>query len=302
MNRILAIALNTFREAVRDRVLYVVLALASAVLVFTLALAELSLDQQQRVVRDVGLASISLFSVLVAIFLGSSLLYKEIERKTLYVILPKPIHRWEFLVGKFFGISLTGAIFVLLMGSIQLLVMAVQAERSLAGLLGAAAAIALVGGLMAWRARDRTLVWGPAAALAFGGTALVGSLAGLEVESITAGLVLYIGELTLLTAIALFFSSFSTPFTTGALTFGVWLLGRSADTMETIRSRMLSDELIAFLRATAKVVPNLNLFVPGPQTADEPWGYVAQALAYGGVYTAILLILAAAIFRRRDFI
>ncbi len=302
MNRVLAVALNTFREAVRDRVLYVVLALASAVLVFTLALAELSLDQQRRVVRDVGLASISLFSVLVAIFLGSSLLYKEIERKTLYVILPKPIHRWEFLVGKFFGIGLTGAIFVLLMGSIQLLVMILQTQRSLMALLGAVMAVALVGGIMVWRARDRTFVWVPMAVLAFGGTAFVGSLAGLEVESVAAGLVLYIAELTLLTAIALFFSSFSTPFTTGALTFGVWLLGRSADTMETIRSRLLSDELIAFLRATAKVVPNLNLFVPGPQTADEPWGYVAQAMTYSAVYTAILLILAASIFRRRDFV
>ena len=97
--RIYAIALNTYREAVRDRVLFGVLVFAAGVLALTLALAELSLDQQMRVVTDVGLASISLFSVVVAIFLGSSLLYKEIERKTLYVILPKPIARFEFLLG-----------------------------------------------------------------------------------------------------------------------------------------------------------------------------------------------------------
>ena len=70
---------------------------------------ELSLNEQARVVQDVGLASISLFSVIVAVFLGSSLLYKEIERKTLYVILPKPISRAEFLLGKYFGILLTAA-------------------------------------------------------------------------------------------------------------------------------------------------------------------------------------------------
>ena len=75
-----------------------VLVLAAGVLALTLALGELSLDQQMRVVTDIGLASISLFSVVVAIFLGSSLLYKEIERKTLYVILPKPIARFEFLL------------------------------------------------------------------------------------------------------------------------------------------------------------------------------------------------------------
>src|SRR5690606_37382884 len=127
MGRIWAIAINTFREAVRDKVLYGVLAFATAVLLFTLALAELSLNQQRRVVLDVGLASISLFSVVTAVFLGSSLLYKEIERKTLYVILPKPIRRSEFLFGKYVGIAMTAAVFIAIMGGVQLWVTAVQA-------------------------------------------------------------------------------------------------------------------------------------------------------------------------------
>ena len=80
-----------------------------------MVLAEVSLDQQRRIVLDVGLASISLFSVIASIFLGSSLLYKEIERKTLYVILPKPIRRYEFLLGKYFGIALTVFVFVAMM-------------------------------------------------------------------------------------------------------------------------------------------------------------------------------------------
>jgi hypothetical protein len=80
MGRILAVAINTFREAVRDRVLYGVLGVATFVLLFTLVLAEVSLDQEQRIVLDVGLASISMFSVLASVFLGSSLLYQEIER------------------------------------------------------------------------------------------------------------------------------------------------------------------------------------------------------------------------------
>src|SRR5688572_25305507 len=117
--RIWAIAINTFREAVRDRVLHGVLGLASGVLVLTLFLSELSLGEARRVVLDVGLASISLFSVLTAVFLGSSLLYKEIERRTLYVILPKPIQRHEFLVGKYLGIALTAAVFVAIMASVQ---------------------------------------------------------------------------------------------------------------------------------------------------------------------------------------
>src|ERR1700759_2553055 len=147
MLRILAVAVNTFREAVRDRVLNGVLGIALLVLVFTLALAELSLDQRSRIVLDIGLASISLFSVVMAVFLGSSLLYKEIERKTLYVILPKPIRRHEFLLGKYFGIVLTVTVFVAIMGAVQLCVSTLQksgpplplmaAVPSLLGVLGA---------------------------------------------------------------------------------------------------------------------------------------------------------------------
>jgi ABC-type transport system involved in multi-copper enzyme maturation permease subunit len=151
MHRVVAVALNTFREAVRDRVLYGVLGVACFVLLFTLVLAQVSLDQELRIVLDVGLASISLFSVLVAIFLGSSLLYKEIERKTLYVILPKPIHRHEFLLGKYFGITLTAMVFIAIMGSIQLYVSAFQAGAAPALVLGAGIGMPVLFGLWAWR-------------------------------------------------------------------------------------------------------------------------------------------------------
>src|SRR5688500_13055303 len=166
MERIWAIAINTFREAVRDRVLYGVLAFASVVLLLSLAIAELSLDQQRRVVQDVGLASISLFSVVVAVFLGSSLLYKEIERKTLYVILPKPIRRHEFLLGKYFGIVITAFVFIAVMGAVQLGVTAMQAGLSAGLVLLADVALLAALGLGLWRARDRTAVVVPWSAAA----------------------------------------------------------------------------------------------------------------------------------------
>ncbi|MEM9073749.1 MAG: hypothetical protein AAGE52_34985 [Myxococcota bacterium] len=303
MNRIAVVALNTFREALRDRVLYAVIGLAFAVLFFTLALAELSLDQQERVVRNLGLASISLFSVVVAIFLGSSLLYKEIERKTLYVILPKPIHRWEFLLGKYAGIVGTGIIFVMVMGAVQILVMSLQRGAPVILVGGLLLLLVLLAAVGARFVRDRTSLWFPLVILGFVGASLIAMQGDVAVEPIVATLVLYVGELSILTAVALFFSSFSTPFTTGGLTFGVWLVGRSADAMQTMRSSLLTDEVKALLRGVARVVPNFNLFVPSSQTtASEPWGYVSSAMTYGVVYTAILLILAALIFRRRDFI
>jgi ABC-type transport system involved in multi-copper enzyme maturation permease subunit len=307
--RIYAIALNTYREAVRDRVLFGVLVLAAAVLVLTLALGELSLDQQMRVVTDIGLASISLFAVVVAIFLGSSLLYKEIERKTLYVILPKPIARFEFLLGKYFGIVTTCAVFVAIMGALQLLVIAIQAGASIA-LVVAVPAVLLAGlGVGSLLSKDRTLVVPIWSLVALGASAWVCSTVDVELFRLLASLVLNLGEVLILTAVALLFSSFSTPFLTGAFTFGVWLVGRAAHDMVAMKTRVLSPAMKTLLGWLAEVLPNFNLFVPGRNTLvtkgteyGEPLTYVATSMGYAILYAAVALVVAALIFRRRDFL
>ncbi|MFW6051253.1 MAG: ABC transporter permease [Myxococcota bacterium] len=309
MSRVWAIAINTFREAVRDRVLYGVLGFATAVLLFTLALAELSLDQQRRVVLDVGLASISFFAVLVAVFLGSSLLYKEIERKTLYVILPKPIRRHEFLLGKFVGIVLTGAVFTATMGAIQLWVSSVQAGASAVALSAVAVGLPALLVLGLAFARDRTAVLVPWSAVAVGAASWLASTTDLELSAIAAALVLSLGEVLILTAVALLFSSFSTPFLTGVLTFGVWVLGRSADEMVTMQSDLVGPAIRSVLRVTAEIVPNFNLFVPGRHTLTTfatghggSWAYVGTCMGYAVLYSLVVLVLGAAIFRKRDFL
>ena len=307
MGRIYAIALNTFREAVRDRVLIGVLGFASAVLLFTLALAELSLHQQGRVVHDIGLASISLFSVLVAVFLGASLLYKEIERKTLYVILPKPIRRSEFLLGKYFGICLTAFVFVAIMGALQLWVTAVQADVDLTLALAVLGGLGLLLGLTMWRARDRTAVLIPWAVVALTAASLLTSRTEAELSAILAQLALTAGEVMVLAAVALVFSAFSTPFLTGIFTLGVWLMGRSADDMENLKSKKIAEPVKQLIHGLAEVVPNLNLFVPGRTilmgAGDAPvWHYVGMSLGYGVLYAAIMLVFASIIFQRRDFI
>lgn len=305
MGRIYAVALNTFREAVRDRILYGVLGGAGLVLLFTLALAELSLDQQMRVVLDIGLAAISFFSVITAIFLGSSLLYKEIERKTLYVILPKPIGRHEFLLGKYVGIVMTGAVFIALMGAILLWVIAVQAGAPLTGILGVPVGLLALGGIGLRVARDRTAVLFPFSAIALASVAVLVRSLGIELAPILAALVLSTAEVLILAAVALLFSSFSTPFLTGAMTFGVWLVGRSADAMITMKSKLLSPAIKGALRFVAEVAPNLNLYVPGRHalsTSDGPWAYVGTSVGYALLYAAIVLAIGASIFRRRDFV
>jgi Cu-processing system permease protein len=309
MGRILAVAINTFREAVRDRVLYGVLGIATAVLLFTLVLAEVSLDQQRRVVLDVGLASISLFSVLVAVFLGSSLLYKEIERKTLYVILPKPIRRQEFLLGKYFGITLTALVFVAIQGAVQLCVSSVQADAKplwvVAVVLGMPALLAL----MMWKAPDRTAVVVPWSCMALAAAAGLAATTDLQLGPILAALVLTLGEVLMLTAVALFFSSFSTPFLTALFTFGVWLVGRSADSMVTMKSQSIPMVVQNGLKQLVKVWPNFDLFVPGRHTLElqlsasvGPLSYVTNTMLYSVAYSLVVLVLAALIFERRDFI
>lgn len=308
MLRVWAIALNTFREAVRDRVLYGLVGFASAVVLFALALAELALDQQARVIRDVGLAAISLFSVVIAVFLGSSLLYKEIERRTLYVILPKPIRRHEFLLGKYFGIVLVAVAFLAIMGILQLFVTDLQAASPAFTLLVVPVSLAVLGGVM-FRATDKTAVLLPWALVSLAAAAGVHVLGGHDPSVVLFQLLLSLGEVALLSAVAMLFSSFSTPFLTGVFTVGVWLVGRSAEEMATMRSRLLPDAIKSFLHGLAWVFPNFHLFVPHPRALAEtlpefgsPTSYVATTLGYASVYAAILLIASAFIFRRRDFV
>ncbi|OFW00479.1 MAG: hypothetical protein A3H94_08405 [Acidobacteria bacterium RIFCSPLOWO2_02_FULL_60_20] len=103
----LAIARNTFREAVRDRVLYNLVAFAVILIASALLFGEISIGVEKTILINIGLSSISVFGLLIAIFLGIGLVHKEIDKRSLYSLLSKPIHRWQFVVGKFLGLNLT---------------------------------------------------------------------------------------------------------------------------------------------------------------------------------------------------
>jgi ABC-type transport system involved in multi-copper enzyme maturation permease subunit len=115
--RILSIARNTFREAVRDRVLYNLVLFVLLLTAAALFVGELSGGQERKIIVDLGLSAMLLFGVFIAIFVGVGLVYKEIERRTIYAIFSKPVGRGEFLVGKYFGLCLTLAVNVLVMGT-----------------------------------------------------------------------------------------------------------------------------------------------------------------------------------------
>jgi ABC-type transport system involved in multi-copper enzyme maturation permease subunit len=103
--RIYHIARNTFREAVRDRVLYNLIAFALLLSGAAILVGQISIDIERLVVVDLGLSAVSLFGVVIAIFIGIGLVSKEIEKRTLYTVLSRPVRRWEFIVGKFCGLA-----------------------------------------------------------------------------------------------------------------------------------------------------------------------------------------------------
>lgn len=113
--RILAVAHNTFREAVRDKVLYVLLFFAALTILGSKVLGWISIGQDIKIIKDISLAAISLFGVLIAIFVGASLVYKEIDKRTLYTILAQPMRRFEFVIGKYLGLAGLLAVVTLIM-------------------------------------------------------------------------------------------------------------------------------------------------------------------------------------------
>jgi len=107
VNKVRAITLNTFKEAVRDRILYAILAFAMAMIASTFILATIGAGSGPKIIRDIGLGFISIFGTLIAVFIGIGLVHKEIDRRTIYTIVSKPIHRVQFILGKYVGLILT---------------------------------------------------------------------------------------------------------------------------------------------------------------------------------------------------
>ncbi|MCX4241388.1 ABC transporter permease [Paraliomyxa miuraensis] len=264
--RVWAVALNTFREAVRNRVLYVLALFAVGLMAFSVVLGELSMHEEIRVIKDLGLFGISFVGVVIALFLGVNLLSKELDRKTVYFVIPKPLRRFEFLLGKYLGQVLTLTVLVTLMAAILAIFVLVQGGSH---------------GVVMVRAEVLVLV-----------------------------------ELCLLTAVAMLFSSFSSPYLSAMFTGALWVIGRNrAELLAFATGKKLGGTpLGTVLEACADVVPDFHaLYVSGSQLPGGDtvvsvhesfvsWGYVAEASLYGLLYAAACLVGAMVLFARRDLV
>jgi ABC-type transport system involved in multi-copper enzyme maturation permease subunit len=132
VNAIVAIALNTFREAIRDRILYLILAFALVLIFVSRFVALLTVGSEVKIVKDLGLSAISVFGLLTAVFVGVSLVFKEIERRTVYTLLAQPVRRWQFVCGKYAGLSLVLASAVVVTGAALLVAVRLAGEAPFA--------------------------------------------------------------------------------------------------------------------------------------------------------------------------
>jgi ABC-type transport system involved in multi-copper enzyme maturation permease subunit len=253
--RIAAIAGITFKEAKRDRILYLLFFFAALGIVASRVLAILTVGDRIKIIKDVGLASIALFGVLMAILIGIGLVYKEIDKKTIYTLLAKPLHRAEFILGKFFGLVLTLFVMTAAMTVIFLALVFAQTGTIEGGLLVAVAYTFL--------------------------------------------------ELVLITAVAILFSSFSTPILSSLFALAFYLIGHLSWGLEVIIRKMapgLGRTLVQVLYRVLPDLENFNFRTEVVHGLPIPPGIYLSSLAYGICYTAFILVLAVLIFRRRDFI
>lgn len=262
LSRIWAIALNTFREAVRNKVLAILVMFAVALMAFSLVLGQLSLHEEVRIIKDLGLAGISIFGVVIALFLGVNLLSKELDRKTIYAIIPKPLHRHEFLLGKYLGLAVTMTVLVVLMSAVLAGFLALQDGRH---------GIVMV--------RAELLIW---------------------------------LELLLLMAVAMLFSSFSSPWLSAMFAASLWVIGRNTAELEAFATGKLDGSLGGtVLNGALELLPDFRMFFVSGANFDETivsvhqsfvsWGYVGSAALYAGAYGGACLLAAVLLFSRRDF-
>ncbi len=257
----LTIARNTFREAVRNRIFAASIFFALAMLGLVLAVSSASLHEEVRLMKDVGLFLISISAVFIAIFTGVTLVYKELERKTIYTVMPKPIYRAQFLAGKYLGLAMTMFVLVLTMGAVLF------------------AMLQLVDG-------------------------------DPGVEMVQAFWLVYV-EVLIVMAVALVFSSFSTPFLSGLLTLGTFVCGRFVDVLLNLRlgeadeRTPLTETISGVVRFIAQVTPDLSIYNVTPHVVyGHPLSadFVIQASLTGLAYIGIGFVISAILFARRDFV
>jgi ABC-type transport system involved in multi-copper enzyme maturation permease subunit len=262
-----AIALNVFRESVRDKVLYNLVFFAVLMMAASYLIGQLTAGQDVKIIKDLGLSATSVFGLFIAVFIGIGLVSKEVERRSVYSLLAKPIHRYQMVVGKYAGLSLTLVVNVGIM----------------------AAALYAVLAYMGWGvSADVEKAWDAPA---------------LD-PALLKAVVLILLELMVITALALFFSTFSTPILSAVFSFAFFVVGHFSTDLRNFEQVVDSPAAAKLAHGLYWVLPNLAQFDVKAQVVHAqpvPLGYLVVTGAYAALYIALLLVAAVVVFSRRDF-
>jgi len=267
MKPIAWISVNVFRESVRDKVLYNLVAFAVLMMGASYVIGQLTAGQDVKIIKDLGLAAIDVFGLFIAVFIGIGLVSKEVERRSIYGLLAKPVERYQLVLGKYVGLVLTLVVNIAVMSAALYLVLVYVAARF---------------------PPEVQAVWDAPA---------------LDPKLLVA-IALTVVELMLVTAIALFFSTFSTPMLSAAMTFGLFVAGHFSDDLKQFDQVVESVAAQKLTEVVYWVLPNLSPFdvtarvVHGDAVGR---GYFAVTVLYGLAYIAMLLVASILIFSRRDF-
>jgi ABC-type transport system involved in multi-copper enzyme maturation permease subunit len=250
------VAINTFREAVRDRVLYNLIFFALVMMGAAIFVGQISIGIERLVIINLGLSAISIFGLVMAVFIGVGLVYKEMEKRTLYSLLSKPIRRWEFLVGKYAGLLLTLAVNTALMT------------------LGLAAAVYYVG---------RPFLRSD--------------------SSMFVAIYFILLELALVTAIALFFSCFSSPMLSTLFTLGIYVAGVFTPDIRNVGDLTNSPAVKTAMRALYYLIPNFHNFNAISAAGHGemiPSSLIWQNTLYALLYVTVVMFASSVVFSRRN--
>ena len=254
-SRITTIASNTFREAVRDRVLYNLIAFAVLMCGAAILVGQVSVGIERLVVVNLGLTAVSLFGTVIAIFIGIGLVSKEIDKRTLYTVLSRPVQRWQFIVGKFFGLVGTLVVNTFFMA------------------IGVFAALLWVS--KHFQASDS---W------------------------VFVAIYFIVLQFLIITALALLFSSFSSPLLSAVFVFSLFVIGCFADDLRGFAGT--AQGVIHWLATSVfYLVPNFSsLNVISSVAHGQPVAFplVLANTMYALVYSAMALCGAVLIFERRN--
>ena len=267
MRVIRLIAGAVFKESVRDRVPYAMVVFAVLLIAASYLIGQLTAGQDMKTIKDLGLAALSIFGLFIAVFIGIGLVSKEVEKRSVFGLLSKPVSRTQFILGKYAGLVMTLAVNLGVMTMAFFAMLYYMNATTPAGV----------------RAAWPSPAMDPRLLLAIG---------------------LIFAELMIVTALALFFSAFSSPLLATLLTLGLWVAGHFNADLRNFENVVDSAVVVAVARGVYYVIPNLAPFdvkaevVYGMPIAMRAFSFT---LIYAAVYIALLLTATVTIFRRRDF-